>query len=602
MPRALIAPKRGWICFLVVAFLAASFLVTASIMVTINSFAQSPPQLLTDPFLQLPTAKSVQVVWFTEWEGSEHLVRYGPRLEHTAIATSTRLTRTREDPQSKISSPPATPQPRAIWRHQGTVRGLISGDRVPYQVISHFSQDQSVESTIFNLSSLPSPEQPLKILLTSDHQLKPLVAANLQKVVETIDRVDAVFFAGDLVNVADRASEWFDDQKGCAFFPCLQGKAQYRLKKGGTETVYRGGEIIQNAPLFAAIGNHEVMGRWSETSLLNEQFDDAVPRDRSFNPLDANLSVKKSENSSDSSQNPSQTLKNNSFNTDTYEEIFSLPRNSPGNSPGNSHYYALTYGNIRLIVLYVANMWRSPQIKANVKGRYQEAVQDLAHLERWGHGQHIFEAITPGSAQYDWLQAELASADYAQARYKIVMFHHPPHTLGDNIVPAYSDPVASISRDEQGQIQGVRYDYSLENDHIIRYLMPVLEKAGVDLVFFGHSHLWNRFTSPGGIHFLESSNVGNTYGAHRLGNPRPIPRDRSPDTYRPYGDPNGLDPVIPTISPLLDEKGQPLPYIASNEQTVFSIFDTATGSISSYRFDSREPRSPVIKFDEFALK
>jgi len=44
----------------------------------------------------------------------------------------------------------------------------------------------------------------LKILLTSDHQLKPMTAANLQKVVETVERVDAVFFVGDLVNVPDR--------------------------------------------------------------------------------------------------------------------------------------------------------------------------------------------------------------------------------------------------------------------------------------------------------------------------------------------------------------------------------------------------------------
>ena len=50
-----------------------------------------------------------------------------------------------------------------------------------------------------------------------------MVAANLQKVVETIGKIDAVFFAGDLVNIPERASEWFDDKRGGAFFPCLQG-------------------------------------------------------------------------------------------------------------------------------------------------------------------------------------------------------------------------------------------------------------------------------------------------------------------------------------------------------------------------------------------
>ena len=50
-----------------------------------------------------------------------------------------------------------------------------------------------------------------------------MTPANLQKVVETVGRVDAVFFAGDLVNIPDRASEWFDDARGLAFFPWLTG-------------------------------------------------------------------------------------------------------------------------------------------------------------------------------------------------------------------------------------------------------------------------------------------------------------------------------------------------------------------------------------------
>lgn len=578
MPR-----MQGWVYALFV-----------TIWVVMNSLVAQPlPQLLSDPFLQLPTADSVQVVWFTEWEGIEHQVRYGDALERVAIATSSQLSRTREDPQSKIPFPPAQTQPRPIWRHQATVTGLLPGQRLPYQVISRVAQARSVESAIFSLSPLPKAQQPLKILLTSDHQLMPLVSANLQKVVETVGQIDAVFLAGDLVNTADRASEWFDDKRNGAFFPCLQGKAQYRLKKDSTETIYAGGAIIQNAPLFPAIGNHEVMGRWSKTLPLNEQFKDAVPRDRSSQPSDQSLSKTISSEFSKITEE----VKNKSFNTDTYQQIFSLPLNPSG----HSRYYALTYGNIRLIVLYVTNIWRSPQVKDTVKGRYQEAVQDFNKPERWGHGQHIFEAIAPNSPQYRWLQAELASPEYAQARYKVVMFHHPPHTLGDNIVPAYSDPVQSIRRDEQGKISAIRYDYPLEQDQIIQHLVPLLEKAGVHLVYFGHSHLWNRFTSPAGIHFLESSNVGNSYGAHLAGNPRSIPRDRSSENYRPYGDPNGLDPIIPTIAPLLDEKGQTLPYIASNDITVFSILDTATGSISSYRFDTREPISKVIKFDKFFL-
>ncbi len=59
---------------------------------------------------------------------------------------------------------------------------------------------------------------------------------------------------------------------------------------------------------------------------------------------------------------------------------------------------------------------------------------------------------------------------------------------------------------------------------------------------------------------------------------------------------------MPNLQPILSENGQPLPYIASNDITAFSIFDTATGSVSSYYFDTRQPDSEVVKFDQFVLK
>ena len=199
------------------------------------------------------------------------------------------------------------------------------------------------------------------------------------------------------------------------------------------------------------------------------------------------------------------------------------------------------------------------------------------------------------------MERELQSDEFQQAKYKIVMFHHPPHTLGDNIVPPYTDPLPRIEYEENKQIESIRYEYPPEDDYIIRDVIPLLESAGVQLVYYGHSHLWNRFVSPQGIHFLESSNVGNTYGAYLGDKKRPVPQTNSQPNYAEVGDPNGLTPVIPTLDPLKDESGKPLPYIASNDITVFSIFETETGTVSSYHYDTRNSTSPVIKFDEFRL-
>lgn len=566
-----------------------------------QAFMSPEPKLLTDPFLQLPTANSVRVVWFTEFSGSRHTVAYGQNLEQMAIATTTKLSRTREDQNSRVGAQTEDeqlyqqPVLRDIWRHEAEVTGLVPGVRVPYQVTSINTEGQQVQSAVFTLAAMPEPATPLKILLTSDHQLKPMTAANLQKMAETVGQVDAVFFAGDLVNIPDRASEWFDDNRGSALFPGLQGRSQYKLGQGENAVVYKGAAIIQHAPMFTAIGNHEVIGRFSMATRLNDQFEDAIPRQVAQDLYQQKAS---SLNSSSDPTLRDAWIKDHSFNVDTYEEIFTLPQSETG----GKKYYAVTFGDVRLVVLYITNIWRSPHLGETVRGKYRERTADFDNPANWGYGQHIFEAIAPGSPQYQWLQQELKSPAFQQAKYKVVMFHHPPHSLGENILPAYTDPVQQIERNAAGEITAIRYEYPREADYIIRDVAPLLEQAGVQLVFYGHSHLWNRFISSSGMHFLESSNVGNSYGAFLGDKKRIVPDANYQEDYAATGNPNGLEPIVPTIAPLQDSNGNPLPYIASNDITAFSIFDTATGTVSSYRFDTRSPNSPVIKFDEFQLK
>ncbi|MEH2077608.1 MAG: metallophosphoesterase family protein [Nostoc sp.] len=533
----------------------------------------SAPQLLTDPFLQLPTETSVRVVWFTEFAGVHHTVTYGENLKLSVKADTTKLTRTREDQESRVGNQTKDgevyqkPVQRDIWRHEAEITGLTADVRVDYRVTSVREDNESASSNVFSLAATPKPDTPLKILLTSDHQLKPMTSANLQKVVETVGRVDGVWFAGDLVNVSDRASEWFDDNSGGALFPGLQGRAKYNMTHDGVKTTYTGGQIIQHAPMFTCIGNHEVMGRFARAGSLDGEFDDTIPR-----TVAQKIYRDKS-------------LIDNSFNTNTYEEIFSLPKSKEG----GKRYYAVTFGDVRLVVLYATNMWRTPSLNGKRKGRYLEAENDLNNPEDWGYGQVIYEPIAKGSKQYNWLESELNSPEFQQAKYKVVMFHHPPHTLGDNIVPAYTEPVQIIERDGDN-IKAVRYEYPKDADYIIRDVVPILEAANVQLVFYGHSHLWNRFISPSGMHFLETSNVGNTYGAAWGDRKREVPIGYQED-YVKLGDPNGLEPIVPTIAPLLGEDAKPMPYIASNDITIFSIFDTGTGTISSYRFDTRKPDS-----------
>lgn len=582
LPKPLFKHKRRWILLVLVVIVVVTACTAPPFMRTDREAV-----LLSEPFLQLPTEESVRVVWFTEFAGKQHTVGYGEGFSQTVTATTTKLSRIREDQNSRVGKQTQDgqiykkPTERKIWRHEAIVTGLTQS-KIAYLVTSVREDGRTVSSKTYTLAPTPSQGTPLKILLTSDHQLKPMVATNLQKVVETVGQVDAVFLAGDLINISDRASEWFDDNGGGAFFPCLQGRGNFKLK----DTVYKGGELIQHAPLFTAIGNHEVMGRFSTESSLGDQYNDSFPR----------TVIMKSQNIPDTTARL-KWLKDNSFNTDTYEEILTLPQSKEG----GEEYYGVTFGDIRLVVLHASNMWRTPNLDANARGKYRERDKDLNISENWGYGQHIFEPITKGSTQYNWLVQELSSSEFTKAKYKIVMLHYPPHSLGDNIVPAYTDPVQIFERDRAGKIKAIRYEYPLQSDYLIRDVEPLLEKAGVQLVFYGHSHLWNRFISKSGMHFLETSNVGNSYGAFYHDKQRSVPPNYK-EEYIKSGDPNRLEPVMPTISPLKGEDGKLLPYIASNDITAFSIFDTGTGMVSSYRFDTREPKSQVIKFDEFKLK
>ncbi len=595
---------------------AAAGMLMAGIALTAPALGQAltpDPRLLTDPFLQLPTEDGVHVVWFTPFEGSDHAAYVGADFSSEFAAKTMPMSRMAEDQNSRVGEQTENGQvykavtPRAVWRHEAYVTGLAGGERTPYYVKSTDDEGAEVLSRAFSLAPLPAKGQALKILLTSDHQLKPMTAANMRMAERVAGEIDAVFFAGDLANVADRASEWFDDNRGLAIFPGLQGHAASTLdrefEKDGiayrTSVTYKGGEIIQNAPLFPVIGNHEVMGRLAQTTPLSTMFNDPRPRAVAEALYEANADLF---NPSGDPEIRRQWIADNSFNTVSYEEIFTLP----DDGPGGETYYGLSFGDVYLIGLYGTRIWRSPSLSETTRGKYREAAADIDTPDNWGWGEFIFEDMSEGSEQYKWLKAQLDSEAFKSAKYKVVLMHHPAHGLGDNSVPAYANPVQILDRDENGRLIGVRYDYPVENDIFVNDVEPLLSAAGVDLLDTGHSHLWYRMVNDAGMNIIETSNVGNTYGCYvpghttRSGAPKGGGYDEG--NYPAAGDIFGYEPAKPSIfSPMTNENGEPLSCVASNTLSVFSILDTSAGTVSSYVFDTSDPAAEAVKFDEFAL-
>ncbi|MFT7618712.1 MAG: hypothetical protein ACI97A_002359 [Planctomycetota bacterium] len=119
--------------------------------------------------------------------------------------------------------------------------------------------------------------------------------------------------------------------------------------------------------------------------------------------------------------------------TGPYFEIFELPSaGEVGGLPsGTEAYYSFDYGDIHFVVLDSQTSDRSV-----------------------------------GGAMATWTQADLAANT---SKWTIVYFHHPPYSKG------------SHDSDVESRLIQMRQNF-----------LPILENAGVDMVFGGHSHAYER--------------------------------------------------------------------------------------------------------------
>jgi len=610
-------------------------------------------QILTDPILTGPGVGTVQVVWYSEIPEGEHEVVYGEGLRQRVAATTRRMTQLFEDESSQIFGRPA-PTPaegeavveREVYRHEATVTGLEADVRVPYFAVTRVDGVE-FKSRVFTLQPLPSADEPVRLLLTSDQQNRAMSPANFEKVVETVGKVDAVLFAGDLVDTPNRASEWFDrDNEGRpAFYPSLQG----RFHEFFPDHPYRGGEILQHAPIFATIGNHESPGRFDRSQSLGAM--DNEPRPRWFAAWQWDELGPQGQNEMNMTRE--EFIRARSFDHVTYYEMWNLPTNDvQGADPEN--YYAIRYGNVSLVSMNVSRVWRSWNngFTNAGRGKFSEPSETINDLDTWGFGDMFFGDYGPGSDQRIWLAEQLESEDFETADYQVVLTHQTMFAHGDNAVPVMADPEATITftdgrtpvvttfptdgstwnqiveAAEDGLIESVRYQYRRSEDLWLGVEQELLD-AGVDLVHAGHSHVWSRtfVDRNDGSHrlnYLETSNVGNTFGPTVNFNNRvtwarafyPDPatnetRDPSfwdPADYPRKGDPHGRPDVAPSrvadgIDVMRDIEGGEagLPFISSNRITVFTVLDSGEGTVRSYAHDTAFPRSRAFEVDCFPL-
>jgi len=132
-----------------------------------------------------------------------------------------------------------------------------------------------------------------------------------------------------------------------------------------------------------------------------------------------------------------------------YYDAYVLPKKAEagGVASGSEAYYSFDYGNVHFICLNSHDLDRSPT-----------------------------------AAMAQWLKADL---EKTKADFLVAFFHHPPYTKG------------SHDSDKEKQLIEMR-----------EMIMPILESGGVDVVYTGHSHIYERSMLIDGAYVTPSTNEG----------------------------------------------------------------------------------------------
>jgi len=150
---------------------------------------------------------------------------------------------------------------------------------------------------------------------------------------------------------------------------------------------------------------------------------------------------------------------------------FEHSANGAADERHEERYHRLDFGPVALLTLDTTNSGSD------------DGADDTNHDLDRADAPHVPD-IGPGSAQYAWLERELAAAE-AAGRIIFVQFHHAPYSSGPHGLPPGSD--------------------SGENPHSgqpLRSLAPLLRRHGVQAVFSGHDEMYEHSVVEG-VHYYD---------------------------------------------------------------------------------------------------
>jgi 3',5'-cyclic AMP phosphodiesterase CpdA len=331
------------------------------------------------PYVQNPTPRSIEILWFSTDQEPGTLVFNRGDTSLRCVSTPVQATALVHSP---FGEEPGGPHPAAPWQHRVVLGGLSPGMVCTYSV----RQGTAKHTATFRTS--PTRDAAVRFLVYADSETEPESSTvppvdwpvgpgsnrpegitkylvdqttgyreNL-KVMQT-RQPDFVLVTGDLVEAGGEQRDWDEFWKHNA--------GEY-------------GHLASSVPLFAALGNHENYGGPGP-----------------FGGYKADAA---------------------NFGTAKFLTYFSVPHNGAANPKHTGRYYRIDYGPIAVISVDSSD------------GLPVNTAQDTNHSLADSHAPDF----NPGSPQFVWLERQLADAQKS-ARFTFVQYHHTAYGSGPHSVP-----------------------------------------------------------------------------------------------------------------------------------------------------------------------
>lgn len=379
------------------------------------------------PYLLEPQRYGVTVVWFSDEDVPGTLT---VNIQNETIHLNSEPTRadalTYADAELDLLE--ADVKTEAPYKHVVRLFKLSSGERVPYTV------RQGDETFSGTLMAGPLPYQSARFIVFADCETEPESTGKASDWPEPGGDPDRVY-------VVDQTEGFKQNllvikQRKPGFLAFAGDIAESGGEQRDWDELWRHmngdlGDIAGSVPIVAAPGNHDSYGGPGDFGRYEPQAHlRAINKYRAY------------------------------FKTDESE------------AAGSHDYHRLDYGPITLLSLDSTN---GQPDRTDKDTNWNLAGRDADH------------DFNPGSAQYRWLEQQLADAQ-KHSVFTFVQFHHTPYSVG---------PHGFIAGDH-----GHDHGQDTNSGVPMRALTELFMKYGVDAVFGGHDEMYEHSVVPDGVEQL----------------------------------------------------------------------------------------------------